>query len=88
MKKDAFDYWEVAHLINVKKWNGVKSISLLKGVFLYRRDGESSDLRIFYLPFHFRWSGAHPATPPSAKSVRVGTTVVPTLETEGGEGGF
>jgi hypothetical protein len=57
MQKEAFDYWEVAHLIGVKKWNGVKSISLLKGLFLYRRDGESSDLRILYLPFHLRWSG-------------------------------
>jgi hypothetical protein len=57
MEKEAFDYWEVAHLIGVKKWNGVKSVSLLKGLFLYRRDGESSDLRIFYLPFHLRWSG-------------------------------
>jgi len=45
----------VAHLIGVKKWNGVKSVSLLKGLFLYRRDGESSDLRILYLPFHLRW---------------------------------
>jgi hypothetical protein len=58
----------------------VKSVSLLKGLFLYRRDGESSDLRIFYLPFHLRWSGANPPNPPLAKSVR--------LETEGGEGGF
>jgi len=80
MEKEALDYWEVAHLIGVKKWNGVKSVSLLKGLFLYRNDGESSDLRIFYLPFHLRWSGTHSLNPPSAKSVR--------LETEGGERQF
>jgi hypothetical protein len=55
---------------------------------LYRSDGESSDLRIFYLPFRLRWSGHNPPNPPLAKSVRVGTTVVPTLETDGGERGF
>jgi hypothetical protein len=89
------DYWEIAHLIGVKKWNGQKSISLLKGLFLYRSDGESSELRIFYLPLPLRWSGANPplpagrqATPPLARSVRVGTTVVPTLETEEGDRGF
>jgi hypothetical protein len=76
VEKAAFDYWEVAHLINVKKWNGVKSVSLLKGLFLYRRDGESSHLRIFYLPFHLGWSRTHSPNPPLAKPVR--------LETEGG----
>jgi hypothetical protein len=55
---------------------------------LYRRDGESSDLRIFYLPFHLRSSHTHLPNSPLAKSVRVGTTVARTLETEGGERGF
>ena len=80
MEKEALDYWEVAHLISVKKWNGVKRISLLKGLFLYRSDGESSDFRIFYLPIHLRWSGNNSPNPSLAESVR--------LETEGGEGGF
>ncbi len=81
IENETLDYWEIAHLIGVKKWNGVESISLLKGLFLYRREGESSNLRIFYLPFRLRWSVTNPLpNPPSAKSVR--------LETEGGARGF
>ncbi len=56
IKNETVDYWEVAHLIGVKKSNGVKHLSLLKGLFWYRRDGASSDLRIFFLPFRLRLS--------------------------------
>ncbi|MGQ9646012.1 MAG: hypothetical protein ACUVWO_05660 [Thermodesulfobacteriota bacterium] len=88
MKHEGLDYWEVAHLIGVKKWNGVKSVSLLKGLFLYRKEGSASDLRIFYLPFRLRWFDAYSDSSPFAESARTGTTVVPTFETEGENGGF
>ncbi len=56
MEKEGLDYWEVAHLIGYRKWQGRRSLSLLKGLFLYQSDGVSSELRMFYLPFPLRWS--------------------------------
>ena len=88
MKREEFDYWEIAHLVGFRRGQGWKSVSLLKGLFLYRKEGEDSDLRIFYLPFRFRWSGTHASKLPLAQSARVGTTVEPTLEIEGAAGGF
>jgi hypothetical protein len=56
------DSWEIAHLIGMKKEKGLKTISFLKGLFRYQSDGKSADLRLFYLPFHIRWSHRHPST--------------------------
>jgi hypothetical protein len=56
IEKEGLDFWEVAHLIGVKKGKGWKTVSLLKGLFYYRTDGETTDLRLFYLPFHLRRS--------------------------------
>jgi hypothetical protein len=55
IEKEELDFWEVAHLIGVKKEKGWKTVSILKGLFYYKNDGETSDLRLFYLPFHLRW---------------------------------
>ena len=55
-EKEELDFWEVAHLIGVKRGEGWKTVSVLKGLFYYKRDGENVDLRLFYLPFHLRWS--------------------------------
>lgn len=35
---------------------GWKTVSFFKGLFYYKSDGEGGDLRVFYLPFHLRWS--------------------------------
>jgi hypothetical protein len=56
VKKEERDSWEIAHLVGMKKEKGLKTISLLKGLFRYQSDGKSADLRLFYLPFHLRWS--------------------------------
>ena len=56
IEKEEWDFWEVAHLIGVKKGKGWKTISLLKGLFYYKTDGETKALRLFYLPFYLRWS--------------------------------
>jgi hypothetical protein len=58
VEREEFDFWEVAHLIGVKRGEGWKTVSVLKGLFYYKRDGEDVGLRLFYLPFHLRWS--HP----------------------------
>ena len=55
-KKEDRDFWEIAYLIHVKKEEGRKTLSLLQGLFQYQNDGEMADLRLFYLPFHLRWS--------------------------------
>jgi hypothetical protein len=67
IEKEKLDFWEVAHLIGVKKGEGWKTVSVLKGLFYYKRDGETADLRLFYLPFHLRWSHRNPPNPPLAK---------------------
>jgi hypothetical protein len=56
VEKEERDFWEVAHLIGVKKGNGWKKVSVLKGLVHYKREGENVDLRLFYLPLHLRWS--------------------------------
>jgi hypothetical protein len=56
MEKEELDSWEVAHLIGVKHGRGWKTVSFFKGLFYYKGDGETGDLRVFYLPFHLRWS--------------------------------
>jgi hypothetical protein len=65
IKKEEFDYWEIAHLIGSKKGRGYKSVSVLKGLFLYKREGETSALRFFYLPFYLRWSQPNPPNRPT-----------------------
>ncbi|MFB3887002.1 MAG: hypothetical protein ACE144_17390 [Thermodesulfobacteriota bacterium] len=50
------DSWEIAHLVKVKREKGLKTVSFLKGLFRYQSDGKKADLRLFYLPFHLRWS--------------------------------
>jgi hypothetical protein len=56
IEKEELDFWEVAHLIGVKRGRGWKTVSFFKGLFYYKSDGESGDLRVFYLPIHLRWS--------------------------------
>jgi hypothetical protein len=56
IEKEELDFWEVAHLIGVKRGKGWKTVSFFKGLFYYKSDGEGGDLRVFYLPFHLRWS--------------------------------
>lgn len=56
IEKEGSDFWEVAHLIGAKKGRGWKTVSFFKGLFYYKSDGEGGDLRVFYLPFHLRWS--------------------------------
>ena len=63
VKREERDSWEIAHLVEVKKEKGWKTISFLKGLFRYQSDGKSADLRFFYLPFHLRWSHHNPSPP-------------------------
>jgi len=60
IEKEDLDYWEVAHLIEVKNGGHGKRVSLLKGLFYYQSDGENAGLRLFYIPFYLRWSRRHP----------------------------
>jgi hypothetical protein len=60
MKKEEVDSWEIAHLVGMRRGEGWKTISFLEGLFRYRSDEEKADLRLFYLPFHIRWSHHHP----------------------------
>lgn len=55
MKKEDVDYWEIAHFIGSKRGDGWKTVSFLKGLLLYEREGEKVSLRFFYLPFRLRW---------------------------------
>ena len=55
MKKGELVTWEVAHLIGFKRGAGWKTVSFLKGLLLYKKEGETACLRFFYLPFYFRW---------------------------------
>jgi hypothetical protein len=59
MKKEGMDSWEIAHLIGMRREKGWKTLSFLKGLFRFRSDGKDADLRLFYLPFHLRWSQHH-----------------------------
>jgi hypothetical protein len=63
IERKELDFWEVAHLISVKKGKGWKTVSILKGLFLFKRDVRTADLRLFYLPFHLRWSDRPPPNP-------------------------
>lgn len=54
-KHEDRESWEIAHLAGLKKGRKGKELSLLKGLFLYKSDGRTSDLRLFFLPFHLRW---------------------------------
>jgi hypothetical protein len=56
VKREGLDYWEIAHLIGLKRGQGWKKVSFLKGLLLYQTEGETASLRFFYLPFHLRWS--------------------------------
>jgi len=61
VKKEERDSWEIAHLVEIKKEKGWKTISFLKGLFRYQSDGKNADFRLFYLPFHLRWPHRHPS---------------------------
>jgi hypothetical protein len=67
VQKEERDSWEIAHLVEIKKEKGLKTISFLKGLFRYQSDGKSADLRFFYLPFHLRWSHRHSSHLSSSK---------------------
>ncbi len=75
MKREEADSWEIAHLVRMKREKGVKTVSLLKGLFRYQSDGEKADLRLFYLPFHLRWSHR----PPSSALIERGASEVQNL---------
>jgi hypothetical protein len=66
VKKEGIDSWEVAHLVGLKRGKGWKTLSFLKGLFQYRGDERTADLRLFYLPFHLRWSRRNPPAPVGA----------------------
>jgi hypothetical protein len=53
IKKEGLDYWEIAHLMKVKKEPERKTLSLFKGLFRYRKERETSEIRLFYIPFRF-----------------------------------
>ncbi len=55
IEKEGLDFWEVAHLIGVKKGEGRKTVSLLKSLVRYQSNRETADLRVLYLPFRIRW---------------------------------
>jgi hypothetical protein len=59
-KKEERDSWEIAHLVGMRKEKGSQTISFFKGLFWYRSDGRSVDLRLLFLPFHLRWSHKNP----------------------------
>ena len=63
-KKEEMDSWEVAHLMGLRRGRGWKELSFLQGLFRYESDGRTADLRLFYLPFHLRWSLSNPSSPP------------------------
>jgi hypothetical protein len=63
VKKEGMDSWEIAHLVGMRKEKESKTLSLLKGLFRYQRDGGDVHLRVFFLPFHFRRSHHHPSDP-------------------------
>jgi hypothetical protein len=65
--REEVDSWEIAHLVGIKRGQGWKTISFLKGLFRYRSDGKNADLRLFYLPLHLRWSHRNPHNPPLEK---------------------
>ena len=63
-RTEELDSWEIAHLMRLRRGKGWKTLSFLKGLFWYKNDGGNADLRLFYLPFHIRWSHSHPVNPP------------------------
>jgi len=65
VKKEEMDSWEIAHLIRMKREKEQKTVSLLKGLFLYKSDGKRADLRFLYLPFHLQWSHPNPSNRPA-----------------------
>lgn len=52
--EEGIDSWEIAHLVGMRKENGRKTLSFLKGLFRYQSDEEDIHLRVLFLPFHFR----------------------------------
>jgi hypothetical protein len=66
IKGNDLDFWEIAHLIGVKRGQGWKTVSIFKGLFLFRSIGRNTDLRFFYLPFQIRWSRHNASSPPLA----------------------
>jgi hypothetical protein len=67
VKKKEMDSWELAHLIGVKRGNGWHTLSLLKGLFWYKKERETNELRLFYLPFRIQWSHCNSTNPSLAK---------------------
>jgi len=75
-KKEDRESWEIAHLLGVEKERGKKTVTFLKGLFVYKRDGERSLFRLFYLPI--RLQKAQP--PPREREEWIGE-----LSPKGGE---
>jgi hypothetical protein len=67
VKKEEIDSWEIAHLVGMKREEGWKTLSFLKGLFRYQSDGKSAHLRLFYLPFRLQWSHEHSSHLSSSK---------------------
>ncbi|MGB9629131.1 MAG: hypothetical protein ACPL6D_10755, partial [Thermodesulfobacteriota bacterium] len=53
-KKEERESWEIVHLIGVEKEVGRKTVTVLKGLFVYKKDGDRSFFRLFYLPIRLR----------------------------------
>lgn len=60
VKREKMESWEIAHLVGMKREQGVKTFSFLKGLLRYQSDEKNANLRLFYLPFYLRWSLHHP----------------------------
>jgi hypothetical protein len=65
--EEGIDSWEIAHLVGMRKENGRKTLSFLKGLFRYQSDEENIHLRVFFLPFHFRRSPRNSSSFPLEK---------------------
>lgn len=55
-KSEDRDLLRVAHLLTIDKRKDFKKVSLIKGLIQYKKEGVTSYLRLFYLPFRLKYS--------------------------------
>lgn len=53
-KKGDKESWEISHLLGMEKEAEKKTVTVLKGLFVYQKDGSHSHFRLFYLPIRLR----------------------------------
>ncbi len=53
-KKEDKESWEIAHLLGMEKEPRKKTVTVLKGLFVYKKDGDRSLFRLFYLPIRLK----------------------------------